>query len=430
MKSSGSRRLPTITLLATALSVTATSGAGAAQAQARPAWTGTWSTANTESGCWPRGFGNPPQCAPTSALAFANQSIRMTVRTSIGGDRVRIRFSNRFGKQAIDIGHATVAVADAPTSPLLRSGTLREVTFGGQPSVTVPQGSEVISDPIALDVPAQSNLAVSYFLPTATGPAPVHLTARQPVYVYPGDTTAQADGSTGFTIQRSSFLLSGVDVSRTGQSRAVVVLGDSVSDGNGSTMGAYRRWPDLLAARMNATPTSADDWGVLNQSVAGGRLTRDGVEAPLGFEVLGQSGLSRLSYDVLAQPGAKAVVLQLGINDLLFNNDSADRVTTALQEFVTRASQRGLRVVVSTLPPVEGFADPVWTAEKEANRQAVNAFIRTPGRFSAVFDVDAVLRDPARPSALRADFDSGDHLNPNDAGAQALADAAFCLASQ
>ncbi|GAA3945030.1 SGNH/GDSL hydrolase family protein [Actinoplanes auranticolor] len=431
-----SRRLPAVALLAAVLSAAGTSNAVAAPIPAPAPWAGTWSAANTESGCWPRGFGNPPQCAPTSALAFHNQSIRMTVRTSIGGTNVRLRFSNVFGKKPLEIGHATVALADVPTSPQLRAGTLRELPFGGRLSVTVPPGSEVVSDPVALDVPARSNLSVSYFLPTDTGPAPVHLTARQPVYVYPGDTTTLVDGSIGFTIQRSSFLLSGIDVShgqvnrsgvgRSRPSRSVVVIGDSVSDGNGSTMGAYRRWPDLLADRLLTTASTADDWGVLNQSLAGNRLTHDGTEAPLGFEVLGLSGLARLSRDVLAQPGARTVVVQLGVNDILFNADPAERVEAAITQFAAQAADRGLHVIVGTLPPADGFADPAWSADKEAARQAVNAYIRTPGRFDAVFDVDAVLRDPARPSVLRAEFDSGDHLNPNDAGAQALADA-FCI---
>jgi len=403
------RGLAAFTVLVASASVLVGAGAAPATSGSRSTWVGTWSTAITQHG--------------GAATAFNNQSIRMMVHTSVGGDRVRVRLSNNYGLQAVAIGKVTVALPVAPASPDLQPETLKTLTFGGSESVTMYKGSDVLSDPVDMAVPAASDLTVTYFMPTPTGPAPFHFQARQRSYIYPGDHTAEASGAGATATSLGSFLLAGVDVSSRKVDSSVVVLGDSISDGFSNTIDAHHRWPDFLAARVLATPTKSDDVGVLNQSLSGNRLTRDGIEAPLGFNALGNSGLARLDSDVFGQTAAETVILELGVNDVLFSIDPADRIIAGIKQFAAQAREKNLRVLVCTLMPFEGFASPPWTPEKEAIRVTVNSYIRGSHDFQGVVDIDAVMRDPAAPTKIRAEFDSGDHIHPNDAGAQAIANA-------
>jgi len=297
------------------------------------------------------------------------------------------------------------------------------LTFSGTESVTMYKGSDVLSDPLEMAVAPDSDLTVTVYFPTPTGPSPFHFQARQRTYVYAGDHTTEASGAGQTNTFTSSFMIAGVDVSNRRVDGSVVVIGDSISDGFANTIDAHHRWPDFLADRMLATPAKSDDMGVLNQSLSGNRLTRDGIEAPLGFNALGLSGLARLDSDVYGQTAVETVILELGVNDVLFSVDSADRIIAGIKQFAAQAREKELRVLVCTLMPFEGFASPPWTPEKEAIRQAVNTYIRGSQEFHGVVDIDAVMRDPAQPTKIRVEFDSGDHIHPNDAGAEAIAGA-------
>ncbi|HCT79486.1 MAG TPA: GDSL family lipase [Micromonosporaceae bacterium] len=392
------------------LAVTATTMVGATASPAtgtfKARWTGTWATALTTAS-----LGN----TNGSLVGFNNQSVRMIVHTSVAGEKVRIRLSNAFGAQAISVGHASVGIPVAPASPDLVPGSVRELTFGGSESVTVFKGSDVLSDPLDLTVPALSDLAVTIYLPVATGQTSWHWTSRQTSYVYAGDQAENPSGAGHTNAYNSFYFLAGVDVASKTALGSVVVLGDSISDGSGATLNANKRWPDLLAARIVGTMPHIGDPGVLNEALAGNQVTHDGSE--IGFTAIGTSALARVDTDVYGQTGVRSVIVELGVNDVHIANDQPDRIIAGLRQLVAQLQEKGLRVLVCTLGPFEGY--PSWTPGKETTRVTVNGFIRN--EFDHVIDMDQVLRDPAAATKLKVEFDSGDHIHPNDAGAQALA---------
>jgi lysophospholipase L1-like esterase len=274
-----------------------------------------------------------------------------------------------------------------------------------------------------MDVGDLSELAVTLYLPTATGPTSFHNTARENAFVYAGDHAADPSGA-GSTITRFAFyFLAGVDVDRHHADGSVLVLGDSLTDGNGSTINTNHRWPDFLATRIVGTPPNAHDEGVLNLGLAGNRITHDGLEQNLTS--FGNGALARLDTDVFGQTDVRAVIVEMGVNDLnLAPIDPAERIIGGLKQLAAQAHEKNMSVLVCTIGPFEGFTGaPTWTPEKELIRQAVNDYIRNQHDFDAVIDLDEVLRDPAQPTKLRAELDSGDHIHPNDAGAEALANA-------
>ncbi|MFC7241269.1 SGNH/GDSL hydrolase family protein [Catellatospora aurea] len=390
------------------LATTLVGAAGPASGGLPPRWVGTWGTALTA-----------PSLANTgsSLNGFTDQSIRQLVRVSLGGQKVRLRFTNAYGTQPLTIGHATVGLPAAPGSPTLQPGSLREVTFNGSASTVVYKGAEVLSDPVDLPVAASQDLAVTLYLPTATGATSWHWTARQTSYVYAGDRAGDVDGSGQTAAYNHFYYLAGIEVLTPTGLGTVVVLGDSISDGSGSTLGANTRWPDYLASRITGTWPALADPGVLNLSLAGNQVTRDG--STLNSPALGDSALARLDDDVFSQPGVRTVIVELGINDVHLSGYPADRIIAGLRQLAIQAKDRGLRVVVATLGPFEGYSS--WTADKEAVRQAVNAWLRGDNEFDGLLDFDQVLRDPAAPSKVLPAYDSGDHIHPNDTGAQALA---------
>jgi lysophospholipase L1-like esterase len=389
----------------------------------RTEWAGSWAAAVTR--------GNATGLTNTG---LNDQSIRMTVQTTVGGDRLRVRLTNLYGEQAVTVGHATIARPDLTTvddRSDIDPASLRELTFRGAASATVNRGAELLSDPLDLPVGEQEDLVVTLYLPTLTGPVSFHGQSRTTTFIGTTDLTTAA-GGTGFTIKPNCcwMFLSGIDVERRHTPGAVVVLGDSIGDGNGSTVNADRRWPDLLAARLIAARPEARTPGVLNLSLSGNRLNHEGPEPGAGgfpgYNELGPNALARLNEDVFPQTGVRTLITHLGINDIWMNGDSADRIVGALREINQQARERGLTSLVGTITPYEGNGGPgVWTPEKEATRQAVNAWLRGPGaaEFDGVLDFDAVLRDPGQPSRLLPAYDAGDHIHPNDTGAQAMADA-------
>ncbi len=385
--------------------------AGPASGGIPPRWVGTWGTALTA-----------PSLANTgsSLNGFADQSIRQIVRVSLGGDKIRLRFTNAYGTGPLTIGHATVGLPAAPGSPTLQAGSVREVTFnGGNASATVYKGAEILSDPVDLTVAGTSELAVTIHLPTPTGATSWHWTARQTSYIYAGDRAADPDGTGQTAAYNHFYYLAGVEVSTKTGLGTVVVLGDSISDGSGSTLGANTRWPDYLASRINSTWPALGDPGVINVALAGNQVTKDGLA--INSPALGDSALARLDDDVFAQPGVRSVFVELGINDVHLSGFSAEQIIGGLKQLAAQAEARGLRTVVATLGPFEGYS--TWTADKEAVRQAVNTWLRGDTGFDGLVDFDQILRDPANPSKVLPAYDSGDHIHPNDTGAQALANA-------
>jgi lysophospholipase L1-like esterase len=306
--------------------------------------------------------------------------------------------------------------------------TLHELKFNGAASTLIQKGATVLSDPVAMPVGSQQDLVVSIYFPTPTGPTTFHSTSRQTNFVGPTDLADQVDG-TGFTTTRTCcwFFLSGVDVLRPVGAGPVVVFGDSLGDSNGSTLDANTRWPNLLYARL------ANKWGssapaVLNASLAGNRLNHEGTEPGAGnfpgYPELGTNAISRLDTDVYAESHVQTVITDLGINDIWMSDDSAAAIIATLKQLNTQLHEKGIRSVVATLGAYQGML-PVetWTPEKEATRQAVNAWIRGQHDFDGVIDFDKVTRDPANPAQLNPALDSGDHIHPNDLGNQKMANA-------
>lgn len=354
---------------------------------------------------------------------FGNQTLRQIAHVSLGGERLRVRLSNTFGSAPLVIGAARVALQSDGAAIVPESD--RALSFAGQASIVIPPGALVVSDPVELAVPSLANLAVSVFVPEATGPTTWHAIASQNTYVSePGDFSAALELPTAATRQ-SWFWLSGVEVLAPREAFSVVALGDSITDGYPSTLDANRRWPDLLSARLNAEAGDAGPTGpgvgVLNQGVSGNRLLHD---------LLGQNASARFDRDVLAAPGVRHVIVMIGINDLGLPGVlglpsqvvQASDIVRGLTFLVERAHANDLRVYGATLGPFEGTTFPgYFTPEGEAKRLAINAWIRDGGVFDAVIDFDAVLHDPDRPSQLLPELDSGDHLHPNDAGYAAMA---------
>ncbi|NUS86574.1 MAG: SGNH/GDSL hydrolase family protein [Streptomyces sp.] len=384
---------------------------------AAPAWADTGPDAQPASGHSGRGWVGTWEAAASGTVpGLPGNSIRNVVHTSIGGHAARIRVSNRLGTAPLELGAATVALqeAGAPKSPNAIAGTTRPATFHGRTSVTVPVGEDVVSDPVPLRVPADTNLLITLFTPNDSGPATYHRSALQTSFLAPdGDHTADEDGA-AFTATTSSwYYVTGVDVFSPRTPGSVVTLGDSITDGSGSTASANRRWPDRLAARLRELPPGRQ-LGVLNAGISGNRVLLDGT---------GPSALSRLDADVFSRGNVRALIVMEGINDIKGNPNQTDPAAfaDAYRRIAEQAHARGIRVIGGTITPYGGNGG--YTEARESVRQAVNDFVRNSGTFDAVVDFDAVVRDPADPHRILPAYDTGDHLHFNDAGLQAVADA-------
>ena len=367
---------------------------------------------------WVATWAASPQRAPVP-LAIDGQTLRQVVNVSLGGKTVRVRLSNAYGTGSLVIGAAHVALS-AGNGAILE-GTDRVLTFGGSAAIAIPAGAFAVSDPVTLGVADLGDVAVSLYLPGTVALSTQHETALHTTYVSAsGDFTSAAviAGST----RESYYVLSGLEVLAAKRARAVVALGDSVTDGFHSTLDANHNYPSQLAARLQSDPSTAQV-SVLNQGVGGNRLLHDFV---------GTGGAARFDRDVLAQSGAAYVLVLQGNADLLLPNltgNLAEVVTVAEliqghRQIIERAHAAGLKAYGSTLFPVEGYPFPgFWTPALEAKRQAFNQWMRTSNAYDAVIDFDQVLRDPAQPSRLHPAYDSGDHVHPNDDGYRAMAEA-------
>jgi lysophospholipase L1-like esterase len=344
---------------------------------------------------------------------FTDTTLRQRIHVSIGGNVVRLRLTNVYGKAPLVVASATLARPGAAPGDI-DVASLVPVTFAGSTTVTVPTGAEFVSDPVHISVSSDNDLLASLYLPGPTGPATFHRDAFTTGFVATGDQTAQPTVESFPGRTTTFWFLDGLDVQTRGGG-AVAFLGDSITDGTRSTADANHRWPDYLADRMLAGPRSRQ-FGIANAGISGNRLLLDYTGSGQGV-----NALARLERDVLTQTGVQTVFVFEGINDIQNNPTQYDpeQLVRAYQQIIQRAHDGGLRVIGSTLGPWEGWSS--WTPEREAVRVAVNKWIRTAGAFDAVVDFDKVLRDPAQPQRMLAAYDSGDHLHPGDAGYQAMA---------
>jgi lysophospholipase L1-like esterase len=370
-------------------------------------WVGTWSASM-----------QAPIFAP--AAVFKGVTLRQIVRTTIGGDVVRVRFSNAQGSDPLMIGAASVGVRSSGAS--VRAGSLRALHFAGADSTSVPPGAVAITDPVLLDTDAQDDLAISLYVPSAQAGTTQLTQSHQTSYVSP---TGNFTGATSMSVASTNttwYWLSGVEVLRGETARAVVAFGDSITEGALSTTDANARWPDFLARRLLSHPGTRRV-AVLNEAISGNRVLND---------VIGPNLQKRIDRDVLTQGGLAYVILLEGTNDMGFSqlppsffppgvsltNVSAAEIIAGYEQTIRRVHQAGARIYGGTVLPFEGAF--YYNAAVEPKRAALNQFIRTSGKFDGVVDFDAVIRDPAHPTRMLAAYDSGDHLHPNDAGYAAM----------
>jgi lysophospholipase L1-like esterase len=405
-------------------------------------WVATWATAQQQPGFGRGGFGGrgpaaqpagtpgqqpqqtpaatQPAPQPTSAAAppaantLNNQTARMIVRTSIGGSRIRVQFSNAFGTTPLDMGAAHIAIRSKDSA--IVAGSDRPLSFNGKASARILPGAVLLSDPVDLAVPKLSDLAISVYVPGSSGVASQHSQALHTTYIsVQGDTTGQLE-MTDATTTRAWYWISSVDVLAPADAGAIVAFGDSITDGTTSTVDANRSWPSLLSERLVANRATANV-SVLNMGIAGNRVLGDGA---------GVAALARFDRDVLSQPGVKWLMILEGINDMNLAGRggnapgpalTADDLIGGMKQMIERAHTHGIKVIGCTLTPFGGATDAV-----EAMRQALNLFIRTSGAFDGVVDFDKVIRNPEDPRQFIKAYNNTDRLHPNDAGYKAMAD--------
>jgi len=381
--------------------------------QALAAWVAAWAAA-------PQNFA---ELAASPGVNAAGLEIEGTVRQRIvptlDGPRVRVRFSNVFGKRPLVVAGASVALSAGADG--IEPATLQPLRFGGHAEVTVPAGREVWSDGAPLRVQAGQAVAVSFELPRETAVSTVHRLPLNGTWMAPGRwaSAAKLDGA-----QRSpyNYFVTGLDVDAPLEGRAVVAFGDSITEGSGADGDpAPARYPQWLARRVQESAGAGGGAvAVVNAGIGGNRLLADRS---------GPSGLERFERDVLGQSGVSHVLILIGVNDIGYGTfagilpnvmaPSAEQLATGLQSLVDRAHARGVKVLLGTLLPFKGAG--YWNNGNEAKRQTLNTWIRSQRAADGVVDFDAALRDAADPQSLNAAYDSGDHLHPNPAGAAAMA---------
>lgn len=401
-------------------------------AQSGDRWVGTWSTSEVgrpQNPPAPPATPGPPPFMPSACPAgqrpprgfmhFTNQTLRQIVHTSIGGSRARVVLSNAYGTVPLTIGAAQLALRDEDSA--LQAGSNRPLTFSGQPTITIPPGALLYSDPVSLAIPQMADVAIDLYLPGTTDtPAPVtmHTTAVQTNYVSEtGNHVGAATLPVAATTQ-NWFVIYRLEVASADGAGGLVTYGDSITDGTRSTPDTNSRWPDQLVRRMLAGPTPLR-MGVMNAGIAGNRVLSDGA-----FQA-GINALARFEHNVLSQPGVTHVVFMEGINDIGQARDNPTPTAADLiaghKQLIERAHEHGLKIFGATLTPFYGAA--YYSEVGERKRTALNEWIRTGNVYDGVIDFDKATRDPADPKKFLAAYDSCDHLHPNDAGYKAMADA-------
>lgn len=394
-------------IILAAMVILAASGARAADT---PRWTATWAAAIMAD--------DPGSRLPASALR--DVTIRQFLRISLGGPRLRLRLSNGFGTAPLDIDGIRVALADTATPGAIRAGSSRAVRFDGADTVTIPAGADYASDPIDLPVKGLTVLAITFHLREVPARQTVHYLSKSTSYVAQGNMPDAVTLPAATPVEHW-YQLAGVDVQGPLSAHAVALLGDSITDGHGSTTNGNDRWSDVLAQRLAADPRGRN-MAVLNLGISGNRLLRDGS---------GPSGIARLNREVLSQPGIAALIVLEGVNDLggLSREGpvTPERRAAVVQglidayaQIIAYAHARGVRAIGATILPFGGTHAYRSDADADADRQSVNAWIRAAGHFDAVIDFDAVMRDPANPAQLLPAYDTGDRLHPSPAGYRAM----------
>lgn len=348
------------------------------------------------------------------------QTVREVIKVSAGGKRVRLVFSNRYGKTPLVIGEVRIAVSGDGSAILAK--TERLVTFDGQRSVTVPPGAPVVSDPIGFDLAPLKQMTVTSFYPEKAPLTTFHWGDQQTAFTAEGNLASATELKTNTPVKGRLFL-SALLVDAAPTTRTVVAFGDSITDGNGSTPDGNRRWPDLLAQRFTRANVAVANAGISGARVLGDRM--------------GVNALARFDQDVLTQPSIKTVIVLMGVNDIGWPGSpfapedkqvNVDQLIAGYKQLIARARSHKVRIIGATLLPFEGALrgtpfEGHYSPQKERLRQLVNQWIRNSGSFDHVVDFDALLRDPDQPSRIRPSYDSGDHLHPGDAGYTAMANA-------
>ena len=380
---------------------------------AQPHWIGSWATSQQ-------------LVEPQNALSqddLRDCTLRQIVHLSLGGTKLRVHLSNRFGAAALRFVSVHVARAVTPTSSKIERTTDKALTFSGSADVTIPAGADYVSDPIEFPATPFADIAISLRLETPTAQETGHPGSRATSYVTHGDHVSEEELADAKKVEHWYFI-SGIDVVAAPAAVAIVTLGDSITDGHGATTDANDRWPDVLAKRLQANAATRQV-AVLNHGIGGNRILLDG---------LGPNALARFDHDVLAQPGARYLIVLEGINDIgtlsrehevpAAEHDAlVHHITAAYEQMIARAHTHGIKVFGATILPFVGSGYYHPGAAAEADREAINAWIRAPGHFDAVIDLDKVTRDPEHPERLKTAFDFGDHLHPSPEGYATMANA-------
>jgi lysophospholipase L1-like esterase len=396
-----------------ALASCALAQAGLQPASTTPVWIASWGTSQQVP--------EPQNALPTDDLRDA--SVRQIFHLSAGGPALRVHVSNAFGTEALHFTSVHIARALSPSSSAIDVTSDLPLTFAGKADVSVPPGAEFVSD--ALEFPAApfSDVAVTFHLDAPPAGESGHPGSRATSYYVHGDFVSAADLTEPKHVDHW-YQISAIDVQAAAGAAAVVVLGDSITDGHGATTNGNDRWTDVLARRLQDAPNTRNI-GVSNQGIGGNHLLTDG---------LGPNALARFDRDVLAPAGARWAIVFEGVNDLggLARNGEVSqgehaalvqRVTGAYQQMIARAHAHGVRVYGATITPYGGSGYYHPGPLSEADRQAVNQWIRLAGHFDAVIDFDSVVRDPQHPDQLLPAYDSSDHLHPSPAGYKAMGNA-------
>lgn len=356
-----------------------------------------------------------------AAGTFDNVTISQVIRLTEGGTQLRVRFSNRYGPHPLKIGAARIYQIDDANNEI--AGTSRTLTFGGEAGAVIPRGSPFVSDTVALDLPDLARVKVEFYLPEDTGPCTCHLTGVDELAISPpgnhvGETWEAVD-----TKQYRAFLTT-IEVDSPDALGTIVTFGDSITDGVGATAGANRRWPDILANRLQE---AGKEWAVANAGISGNRVLSPG---------MGEAALARFDEDVLSLPNVKYMIVFVGVNDignrfgpvrggvagLTIDQPeiTVEDMIAGYKQLVARAHAKGIKVIGSPIGPYKGAS--YWSEEGEAARQAIEQWMLTSDTFDAITRIDLAFADPADPAQMRDGYHMGDHLHGSDAGLKAVGD--------
>ena len=393
-------------LFLTTLSVTVFSRPASAKSGENQQWVGTWASA-------PQLDGHARTADQWSTSGQSGVTLREVVHVSMGGQKVRVRFSNLYGTGPLVIAAAEIAGTQkgAATVP----GSRKPLTFHGQATVAIPAGALAVSDPVSFDLAPLSDVTISFYLPNPSGPVTEHALGVSTSYHAAGNVVENTTLDAPTTLTSWEYL-NGIDTLASAGAGAVLTIGDSITDGARSTVDTNQRWPDELARRLQADPKYRH-LSVLNEGISGNKVMLDGA---------GPNALARFDRDILAQSGARYLLILEGINDIgrlhtVPNGTSAAELIFALDQMIQRAHAHGIAVIGCTLTPYHGAG--YYTEEGETIRKAVNDWIRTSGAFDGVVDFEAAVKDPGHPDTFLPSYEPGDHLHPNDAGYKVMGDA-------